>query len=501
MATMSTAEGATKTMARGLRLHVDFSNRRSYSPNLMNYSIWSEGSSSIAASASMFGITQYTLNGQAGENIRVVETDPFGYTSSIVWRSSTVDPALVSPGQPDGGWNSGYIDIDNRKTYRFSVWMKKNTGIANSGTVYLGHTPRDSSGSGTNSIFKNTGFATTNPYFHYVEPTSPPFMGGDDVWTLVVGHVWPRGTATGSLEPGSNISNTSLAINYAHPDTGVWTAASGKIGNARYSLDTGTINNSSDWIWNPGAASVCHRAYLYYGDAQSPPATASFIYPRIDVVDGFEPAIADLLQGPEPVRNLAERRTGRALHHTNWSPAYNGCLRMEKDKFMGFHGTMSSPFTIYAASVWFMTNVDITNSTTGMALFHLSSGNDQFGLYLGSSTFLVNNETILLADGLSRTAAVYVGISKNVWHNITVNWNSTKYDIYLDGTMLFTSNGGNPDVPLKTTDGYATIGGRFAAGAAPLSFDGRLSSVMAWDRPLSEAEIASMWRAGSVKLR
>ena len=240
-------------MKEGLKLHVDFSNRKSYSPNLMNYSIWSVGSGSILANNSLYGITEYSLNGDAAENIRVVDQDPFGYTSSIVWRSSTVDPALVSPGQPDGGWNSGYIDIDNRKTYRFSVWMKKNTGIANSGTVYLGHTPRDSSGSGTNSIFKNTGFATTNPYFHYVEPTSPPFMGGDDVWTLVVGHVWPRGTATGSLEPGSNISNTSLAINYAHPDTGVWTAASGKVGNARYSLDTGTINNSSDWIWNPGA--------------------------------------------------------------------------------------------------------------------------------------------------------------------------------------------------------------------------------------------------------
>lgn len=505
---MSTAEGGTQTLKEGLKLHVDFSNRKSYSPNLMNYSIWSAGSGSIVGNNALYGITEYTLNGSAAENIRVVDQDPFGYTSSIVWRSSTVDEALVSPNQADGGWNSGFISIDSSKTYRFSVWAKKNTGIANSGTIYLGHTPGLPIGA-TWSVLKNTGSIAegTNPYFHYVEPVSPPSLGGADVWTLIVGHIWPSSTAPGTIEPGSNISNPSLAANYAHPDSGVWTASSGKVGNLRFSEST-VADNSSDWIWNPFATRVRHRTYLFYGATMTPPATASFIYPRIDVVDGFEPTIQELLRGPEPVRNLAEPGTGFALHHTNYSNSSNGCIRNEKNKFMGFHGTMSTSFTLYSASIWFRPDSTITNVSTGQALVQFSSTlSDPFGIYVGDATQLLTGDVILIAGSNTitnaRTAVANISISGGQWHNITINWETgigSAYAIYLDGVKQITTSAPQINVPLLTTNGYAVIGGRFSTAAAPIGFDGRLASVMAWNRSLSQAEISAMYRAGKAKL-
>jgi hypothetical protein len=508
MFTMSTAEGGTQTIKEGLKLHVDFSSRKSYSPNLMNYSIWSAGSGSILGNGSLYGITEYNLNGSASENIRIVGEDPFGYTSSIVWRSSTVDEALVSPNQADGGWNSGFISIDSSKTYRFSVWVRKNTGIANSGLVYLGHTPGLAVGT-TWSVFKNNGYITsgTNPYFHYVEPVTPPSLGGADVWTLVAGHIWPSSTAPGTIEPGSNISNPALAANYAHPDSGVWTTSSGKVGNLRFS-ESAIEDNSSDWIWNPFATRVRHRAYLFYGATMTPPATASFIYPRIDVVDGFEPTIQELLQGPDPVRNLAEPGTGFALHHTNYSNSSNGCIINQRTKFMGFHGTMSTSFALYSASIWFRPDSTITNATTGQALAQFSStSNDPFGIYVGDATQLLTGDVILIADSSSitnaRTAVTNISISGGQWHNITINWETgigSAYAIYLDGVKQVTTSAPQVNVPLLTTNGYAVIGGRFSTAAAPIGFDGRLASVMAWNRSLSQAEISAMYRAGKAKL-
>ena len=498
-------EGGTQTVKEGLKLHVDFSNRKSYSPNLMNYSIWSVGSGSILANNSLYGITEYSLNGDAAENIRVVDQDPFGYTSSIVWRSSTIDGALNSGVQADGGWNSGFGNIDSGKTYRFSVWVKKNTGIVGSGLVYLGHTPATPNAA-TWSVFKNNGSISEggNPYFHYVEPVSPPSLGGADVWTLIVGHIWPSSTAPGTIEPGSNISNPSLAANYTHPDSGVWTISSGKVGNPR-NATSAIEENGSDWIWNPFSTRVRHRTYLYYGATMTPPATASFVYPRIDVVDGFEPTIQELLKGPEPVRNLAEPGTGFALHHTNYSSAYKGCLICNRSKFMGFHGTMSSPFTLYSASVWFRTDASITSASAGQALVHFSSASsDPFAIYLGDSTIFVTGDVILLAGSNgatnARTAVANISISGEKWHNITINWEGGSYAIYLDGVRQTTTSGSQANVPLLASDGYAVIGGRFSTEYGPIGFDGKLASTMAWNRSLTQAEIDAIYRVGMAKL-
>ena len=524
---MSTIAGSTQAAKSGLKIHLDFSNKRCYSPNLMNYSIWTTGSGAIVGNNTMYGITEYNLNGSVAESVRVLGADPFGMTSAVVWRSSTIDEPYLGPGgsQPDGGWNSGYIDIDSSKTYRFSVWAKKNTGIASSGTIYLGHYPGLPIGT-TWSALKNTGNISEgfNPYFHYMEPVSPPSLGGADVWTLIVGHVWPYSTAPGTIETGSNISNPSLAVNYAHPDSGVWTVSSGKVGNLRNSTSAIEVNGS-DWIWNPRASRVNHRTYLFYGATMTPPATASFIYPRIDVVDGFEPTIQELLQGPEPARNLVGEGTVYAYHQTNYSPQFGGMIKTETSKFMGFIGTASGTFSVHAASIWFRPNSNVTSSSTGQVLFRLGAyvtgtsniGSDGFQLSLGPTTALYPRpvpapqigETIVLAGQSASNASVAntrtvvpgITIEGGIWHNILVNWNGSEYDIYLDGEIKETNYGTEGHVNVQVLTGYAMLGGRLAAGVAPVSFDGDLSSMMVWERPLESDEISSIWMRGRAKFR
>lgn len=506
-------EGSTMIPTKGLALHVDFSNRKSYSPNLMNYSVWTPGSGSISENASLFGVTQYDAIGWHGEDSRSLGADPFGMTSAVIWNSSTTDDVYgtvfeqsLSPG--DGGWDSGHASIDSRKMYRFSVWVKKNLGAIFSGYTYLGHRPMDSAGT-TWSAFKNNGSYTdgTNPYFHYTEETDPPSMGGSGEWTLYAGHVWPSDTAAGSIEPGSNISNPSLPENYAHPDSGVWTVE-GKQGNLKYSSSTSEVNGS-DWIWTPGTKTSRHRAYLYYGaetgldpETMFIATTASFVYPRIDLVDGNEPSMKELISGVEPLRNLAGWGTAYAHHHTNWSPANGGCMLMQKDKFMGFKGTMSAPFDANAIAVWFYPSSTITDSSVGQALcgFRTLGGQDM-QIYLGSVTGLATGEVITIAESNKRTVATGISISGSAWHCVAISWKNSSYEIYLDGTKLTASAGTGGHVSLQVATGYAEIGGRFFSGYPELSFDGKLSSVMAWDRSLSAAEISELWKTGSARLR
>ena len=220
----------TKIVSDSIGFHVDFANRKCFSPNILNYSNWTVSSDGVAADVTRYGVTQYISNGGAGENSRVLGTDPFGYTGSVVWRAQNTDP---NPGNSDGGWDTGNFTIEHSKMYRFSVWTKRNTMTSGglnleSGSFYLGYYSKDSTQSLTFSITKSNGVPFNNPYFHVTPNPNPsnltsiqaPFLGGLDVWTLVVGHVWPVGTGTGFNLPGTDING--LLSNANHPDSGVW---------------------------------------------------------------------------------------------------------------------------------------------------------------------------------------------------------------------------------------------------------------------------------------
>ncbi len=213
-------------------------------PLKLNYTTWVAGTTGSS--------TGFNQNGSTSENYRVLGNDPWG-KETVLWECAT-DVASDA----DGGWDTSSFTIDRTKTYRFSTWVKRNNNV--NGRFYLG-----TNGSGSvNGVYnRSTGANDTNPYF-WSDITS--FTS--DLWYLVVGHVWPASSGTGAT----------------HVDSGRYTVSGRKIGNIGY-----------DFVWRAETTTSYHRSYLYYGTNVN--QRQWWCYPRVDICDGTEPSISELLAG------------------------------------------------------------------------------------------------------------------------------------------------------------------------------------------------------------
>lgn len=227
--------------------------------NLIDYSTWAIGTSGSQTGFSQIG---------DGDSI-IEDLDPFGKPVAV-WRTLNNDIASDA----DGGWETGAYPIDNTKTYRVSVWVKRK--VLGNGSFYLGIYGYSG---GTNTILNNSDGVTnnTNPYFDargWVLPV--------DEWFLVVGHIHPY----------NHTSTTN------HPESG-WYRVKGE----KY-IDI----NIGDYRWKSDSTAVTHRTYLYY--STDPLTDQRWCYPRIDLCDGTEPTIQDLLRGEGNIYNypLMNRR-------------------------------------------------------------------------------------------------------------------------------------------------------------------------------------------------
>ena len=216
--------------------------------NILDYSTWVIGTTGTQ--------TGFTANGSASENEIIEDVNPFGEPIAI-WNALDND---VASG-PDGGWNTTTFPIDNTQLYRYSIWT--NRRVKKNGTTYFGlH------GYGTsNGVYVHTGGAgatlNTNPYF-YATGAVP-----EDVWALWVYYVWPH-------------DNTDYAN---HVDHGIYYAGD----------TTKVINIGSDYRWDASTTTANERAYLYY--STDPLDHHQWCYPRVDLIDGTEPSLEDLIMG------------------------------------------------------------------------------------------------------------------------------------------------------------------------------------------------------------
>lgn len=207
---------------------------------IIDYSVWAPGQTG--------GVTGFGTNGSASKNSRVLDTGPFG-EDAVLWQANNTDTASIA----DGGWDSPQFPIDNTKTYRFALWMRRK--VSGNGSGYWG-THGYGSVNGVIQIGGST--PNTNPYFH---------SGGiSNEWRLYVGFVHPH-DYTGGL----------------HPDNGI------------YDTDGNLITTIRDYKWLPESVTANHRAYLYYSTDVT--TVQQFGYPRIDVCDGSEPSLEALLGG------------------------------------------------------------------------------------------------------------------------------------------------------------------------------------------------------------
>lgn len=341
-----------KIITSGLIMDLDASDlnsRYGTNYNLLDFSTWTTGSGSTSGT----GNKGYSANGTSPENVRDLGTDPFSNTS-VIWKS-------ISDGDygSNGGWNGGTFSFDGSKTHRFSVWIQKyftgnnsgsyymglyaynasvnigvfsrasknitvqptcsannhlitasGHGMANSSVVHFytgtggvlpgnistnstyyvisssanqfaisttnGGTPITMSSAGTQPFYAD-GNINTNPYFYGNSWLSSTLLKSGS-WYLLVGHTFASGSGSGS----------------AHPDTGI------------YDITGSKLYGGADYVFRTPHRRILHRSYLYYSTGSVGTAiTQWFFYPRVDVLDGTQPSISDLLNNnPNKFKNL-----------------------------------------------------------------------------------------------------------------------------------------------------------------------------------------------------
>ncbi len=185
----------------------------------------------------------FSFRGNGSENSLIDATDPFG-ESSVIWRA---EPS--GNGGGDGGFYSSYKNIDHSQKYRFTVWMRKTN--SNEGTSYFGLWS-------DNNITKIDGTLKNNPYFWLGDLPSL------NKWYLLVGYVHGSGATV------------------TEHDGGIYDPATGQ-----------EVQSITDYKFKSGTPNVFHRAFLYNDTNTND--EQYFFAPRIELVNGTEPTITELL--------------------------------------------------------------------------------------------------------------------------------------------------------------------------------------------------------------
>lgn len=241
---MSATSGPS-IVKNGLILNLDIANLKSNRGRrtAISWQDWSSGTTGPTST--------YSQNGDG--NSRIDDLNPWGLTD-VVWDVSNQDAA--SDG--DGGFHSPNFTPDVTKLYRYSVFIKRK--VIGNGSSYLG--PHSNWGETPGQYILNRwdGAQNINPYW-----VAQGWWGNPNQWYLIVGHVFPAGSGTGS----------------SHPDSGIYDMTGTKIA---------TIN---DYMWASTNTSSFLRSYLFYSTDTA--TNQQFYQPRVDVCDGTQPSITELL--------------------------------------------------------------------------------------------------------------------------------------------------------------------------------------------------------------
>lgn len=427
----------------GLVLSLDAGNKKTFANSVINSTSWSLGSGSAPS---------YSQNGLTVENERVTGTDPFG-RSATVWETRP-----SGDGNGDGGWNSSWFNIDNTKLYRFSVWVKR-TSTTSGGTFYLGLY-----GNGTGIRRTDTSAYEGNPYWE----CSGTSKFDKDVWYLVVGHCYPYSTTyTGQ-----------------HPESGIYTVAGGPT--KVLSINACNIGTDVKWAGSDVTQTI-HRCYHFYcGDNTT---RLQLFDPRIDVIDGTEPSISNLLSGftASGLSDLVGTNRGSFVNGPTYSSVNGGAVVFDgTDDYvnLGISSLLDNTLTgakNWSISYWVKYTVD------GRILDMGNIGGDPTGaLELNTTSINVNNS----ATGSSLTAS----LTSSNWNFITLTKDSSRlHSWYLNGVFSNSST---------TTADYSNGGGghiwkigRRAFAADSSVYQGSLSQLLIYNRVLTAAEIRQNFNA------
>ena len=340
--------------------------------------------------------------------------------------------------------------------YRFSVWV--NREVLGNGSFYFGLYSNDSELNAVYLKSKLTGLtysSTINPYFTVGSGLS--YLGSfNNNWALFVGHLWPMNSATGSN----------------HIDSGCYTRELGKISDLTISSDRG------DFIQVEESAYVRHRSYLYY--STDPTTVQKWCYPRIDLIDGTEPSIQDLLTSSDPIKDLSRNGITASFE-------YNSGLT--SDKAMIFNGS-NKIITSFVPN---------ETSATYEVWCELKEDSNNYNMVFGSTLPYLsfnNNGKILLSnryDNLQCNMYSNTDWELNKIYHITYTYDfdgvDTTAKIYINGVL------DNEDIfpGYYTPTAYNfTLGDGRKTNWYP--FNGNLYSIKVYNKVLSSEEVSKNYQ-------
>lgn len=427
----------------GLVLYLDAGNKKTFANSVINSTSWDLGSGSASG---------YGQNGATAENERVTGTDPFG-KSATVWETRPTGTT-----NEDGGWNTGWYNIDNTKLYRFSVWVKRTT-TSSGGTFYLGLY-------GNASGIKRTDNDTVegNPYWDCRG------TGGfdKDVWYLVVGHCYPYNTSyTGQ-----------------HPETGIYTVAGG----ATKVLSINACNIGADVKWaGSDVTQTIHRCYHYYCSDST--TRLQLFDPRIDAIDGTEPSISALLSGftANRLTDLVGTNNGTFKNAPTYSSVNGGSISFDgTDDYVALPQSFAFGTSTFSIECW--VNADTLSGIDAIYYSQSSNAPGFYGVghYAGSGGFFLSD-----FNGSTRITT-YFGSDAvvNTWYHLVFLKNSSnQYVVYRNAVASTTNN--TSTTSLSSSD--PRIGYNPASGSE--IWDGKIANFKIYNRALTAQEIQQNFNA------
>jgi hypothetical protein len=206
------------------------------------------------------------------ENLRLVDLNPWGQLG-VVWESINLgtDPNRTSggffttrPQTPSDPWymTSGvpYVLIDTNNTYRFSIWI--NRRVLGNGWFMMQVGSRGPALLYSSYTLANIATGVSSSVLFQVDPP-----GLANTWMLAVSHI--HSYAYGETTP--------------HPDSGLW-----------YLNGTKYADAAMDGKWTDTRAIYTTMLCDLY-NSTDPTTRQRYFEPRIDLVDGTEPTLQQLL--------------------------------------------------------------------------------------------------------------------------------------------------------------------------------------------------------------
>ena len=400
--------------------------------------------------------TGYSQNGDG--NSRIIDTNPWGY-NDIIWDVSGQDAASDA----DGGFNSSIVDIDQTQTYRFSCWINRN--VQGNGNTYLGTYGYSAADANVGVLLRSTGASSTNPYF-----TSSTWSRSNDVWYLVVGHVWALGSGTGSL----------------HEDSGFYEVNGTK-----------TTTSLSDYVWSATSVRTVIRSYLYYSTNTA--TQQQWYQPRVDKCDGTEPSIQDLLDDYMNWMDITRKTTSTTLQEVvrgadafeftanNDNSSISVPLANSLNKSAGTIECWINP-TAYSSSNGIFINNDVptANPVDWIWIGAWSSGSLLY-LRIGNGTSGTVQDATL--SSFSTTHA-----PTGTWTHLACSWlDGGNSEIYINGIDV-----GGRTGPLTVASTNPATEGRIGLGhdsGATGSWNGKIDQFKSYNRQLTATEVLNNYHA------